>query len=62
MLHPIEAQIARERHNERLNEAKQRRMNHSRQPGQPNLLNQLKSQLADWAELARPRRNRARRA
>ena len=58
----IYSQIAREIHNERVKEAEQPYSNRALQPKRPNVLNQLKSRLADWAELARPQRNRAKRA
>jgi hypothetical protein len=59
MFLPNDAQFARDRFNDRLREAEQRRLIQSLQPKQPNLFNLLKSELAALANLARPQRSRA---
>jgi hypothetical protein len=58
----IYSQIARDKHNEMVRNAEQSHSNRPMRRKQPNVIDQLKSQLADWAELARPQRNRAKRA
>ena len=63
MYYPVnDPQYARDRYNDRLRDAEQRRLLQSLQPQRPTLVSYLKSQLAALVDLARPQRNRAQRA